>query len=190
MAPVGQQRPPAAAFDPYANPAAARNYAQAQNAAAPVAATPPSGTQPQPQPQPGPVPPPPAPSGPEDASQQVVDSAVEQQMAGLLMSAINCMQRGIDGHQFADSVIVMHGELEFEALVTHLQTIGIPVVIALAKGMLQAGAYVAKYEPQFTRFLSEFLAGPDVPEDEIEEDGRTVDGAEAGTAHQKQEAAA
>lgn len=189
MAPVAA-RPPAAAFDPYSNPGAARAYAQVQNAAAPAAAAPPSGTPPQPQPQPGPVPPPPAPNGPEDASQQGADSAMEQQMGGLLMSAINCLQRGIDGAMFADSIITLHGELEYEALVTNLQTIGIPMVIALAKGMPQAGPYISKYEPQFTRFLSQFLAGPEAPEDGTEEDDGIVDGAEAGTARLKQEAVA
>jgi hypothetical protein len=107
---------------------------------------------------------------------------VEQQMAGLLMSGISCMQRGIDGHDFANSVIVMHGELEFEALVNHLQTIGVPMVIALAKSMPQAGPYITKYQPQFTRFLTEFVAGPDAPEDMSDEDDRTAEDADHGAA--------
>jgi hypothetical protein len=47
-----------------------------------------------------------------------------------MMSAIRCMQRGYDGHYFADSIILMNNEMEYDNIVSQIEAISIPVVVA------------------------------------------------------------
>jgi hypothetical protein len=178
--------PPAAprpgGFDPYKDMAAAREYARSQNAAATSASQPGN-------PQQGSVPnPSAAPGAGFSASANAPDSA-PQQAAGmdpvlaLLTSAISCLQRGVSGYRFADSVIVMHNELEYEAIVNQIEVMTIPAIVAMAKGVPQIGDYVTRYEPQFIRFVEEFIAGPDAEdgEDDSEQESRSINGLDRGS---------
>jgi hypothetical protein len=102
---------------------------------------------------------------------------MEQQIVGLINNALNCMSRGIDGHQFADAVITMNTDLEYDRLVSQIQSVTVPVLIQLCKGIPQIGPHVTAYEEQFARFLSEFVEGPyeygdsGEPEDESAKSG-------------------
>jgi hypothetical protein len=162
--------PPAAprptSFDPYRDAAAAREYARSQNAAA-AAATPgnQSGNQQQ-----GSAP---NSSAAPSASQQA--SGMEPVLA-LMMSAISCMQRGVDGHHFADSVIVMQNEMEYEGIVNQIEVMTIPAIVALAKAAPQIGDYVTKFESQFIRFIQEFVEGPDAEDDSEPESRSSIKG--------------
>jgi hypothetical protein len=104
-------------------------------------------------------------------------AAEMQQVIALLMTAIGSMQRGCDGYQFAESVIVLNGDMEYENIVAQIKEMTVPVVVSLAKGAPQIGEIVGRYEKQFTAFLSEFIEGPDT-----EEDADQVDGLDRGAA--------
>jgi hypothetical protein len=85
------------------------------------------------------------------------------------------MNRAIDGHTFADSLIVMNGDLEYQQIAGQIRVLTVPVVIAAAKAIPAFAQAVTVYESQFQTFISEFLEGPDGgdAEDEVPE---TVNG--------------
>jgi hypothetical protein len=152
------------AFNPY-DQAAMRDYVRAQTASAAPAA--PSRSAPTPA-TPG--------SQPQVVSAQFSMpnteagvssvSGIEDQVVGLITSALNCMNRGIGGHEFADSLIVVNGELGYEAIVSQIQRFTIPGVLTLAKNIPQINDTVIAYENQFARFIAEFVEGPPAEEDD------------------------
>jgi hypothetical protein len=174
--------PPAASrpggFDPYKDMAAAREYARSQNAAATAAASQPANQQP------GSVPNPSAAPGAGFSTLANAQDSAPPQAPGmdpvlaLLTSAISCLQRGVDGYRFADSVIVMQNELEYQSIVSQIELMTIPAIVAMAKGVPQIGDYVTRYEPQFIRFVEEFVAGPEAEdaEDDSEQESRSING--------------
>jgi hypothetical protein len=155
------------AFDPYARPDLARQFVRngassapqsafAARAAAAGAATP-------------------SPLG--DASQsappaQPADDEITSQVLILVNQSLSCLNRGVDGHQCAQALIDLNGDLIYRRLVQQINGAGIPVVVELAKGIPEVGMQVAAYEPALKQFIAQFLEGPDdydEPESESEE---------------------
>jgi hypothetical protein len=158
--------PPAAArpvaFDPYRDWAAAKEYARSQSAAAQQPPQP-GAPGPQPPPQPG------APASTTTAAQETpgpegVDELV-QQAVGLITTALNCLARGVDGHGCADGILLVNGDLEYRKIVSRIEAVGIPGVIALAKQVPQVSAQVQAYEAELTQFITEFIEGPEEQEE-------------------------
>jgi hypothetical protein len=147
------------AFNPYdAN--AMKEYLQAQKMAAtrpqpaapgpsPVASTPGTGAAPRA-----------AEAQPESQPQDMM-----QQVLVVVAQALNCLNRDVDGHEAAASIISLNGTLAYETLVQQIQTAGIPVVIELAKNT-ELAPQVAAYEGPLGKFIEEFIEGPDWNDDQ------------------------
>jgi hypothetical protein len=89
----------------------------------------------------------------------------------LIARALDCMIRGFDGHQFAEAVITMNNDLEYQRIASQIRSFTVPAVIALSKSIPQLGAHITAYEEQFTGFMGEFLEGPTWEQEEREESG-------------------
>lgn len=152
VAPMPAAAQPAAvqgAFDPYANPGAARQYASTLAAQQPAQQTPP---------QPPPQPPPPG--GPAAPEAQLF--GLFQQYGNLVVNALN---NGTPGYDFADWITGLLGTA------THAMIAG-QGEAALAATMLQIPEIAIFGEVRVRTFVNEFvhyeefLANPDGPEEE------------------------
>jgi hypothetical protein len=148
--------PTVATFNPY-DAAAMQEYLRQQKAAA----------RPQSAPAAGPSPVAPAASygaaaapGAAEA-QPAADDAILAQVAMLVSQAINCMNRGIDGHVCADAFIDLSGELAYDSLVAQIKATTVPVVVELAKSIPELKNQVTSFEEQLKVFITEFVAGPE-----------------------------
>jgi hypothetical protein len=155
-APGAAPTAPASGFDPYRDATRMREYARQQNAEPAAASTAPSGAM-QPSLPATPTPPPQA--------APVEDPGVAQ-ILNLLNSALGAMHRGIDGHTFADSLIVLNGDLVYANLVGQIKTVGVPVAIQFAKQLPELGAQVSAFEAPLAQFIEEFMEGPAWDDDE------------------------
>jgi hypothetical protein len=77
----------------------------------------------------------------------------------LVSQALNCLNRGVDGHECAQAVIDLNGDLTYGALVQQIQGAGIPVVLELAKGIPELSSQVITYEQSLKEFIEQFLRG-------------------------------
>jgi hypothetical protein len=159
MAGMPAAAPTVATFNPY-DAAAMREYLKQQQAAA----------RPQPAPAPGPFPVASAPSrgtaaapGPAEA-QPAADDAILAQVVMLVSQAINCMNRGVDGHQCAGAFIDLSGELAYDSLVAQIKATTVPGVVELAKSIAELKNQVNSFEAQLQLFITEFVAGPEYTE--------------------------
>jgi hypothetical protein len=146
------------AFNPYdAN--AMQEFLRAQKAAA---------TRPQPAPAPSPVASPPGtgtPPATAEAQPEPGPQDIMQQVFVIVAQALNCLNRDVDGHEAAASIIALNGGLTYETIAQQIQTAGIPVVLELATNTNLA-PQVAAYEGQLRKFLEEFVEGPAWNDDE------------------------
>jgi hypothetical protein len=82
------------------------------------------------------------------------------QLVSLINQALNCMNRGIDGHQCAQAIIDLNGQLAHEALAQQIKAAGVPIIVELAKGIPELTAQVSAYEAPLRAFIEDFLEGP------------------------------
>jgi hypothetical protein len=99
----------------------------------------------------------PVPSG--QAAPPANDTTLSQ-MVMLINQALNCMNRGIGGHQCAEAILDLNGQLGYDALAQQIKDTGVPVVIELVKGIPELSAQVTTYEAPLREFIQEFLEGP------------------------------
>ena len=86
-------------------------------------------------------------------------------MLALVAQALNCLNRDVDGHEAAASIISLNGQLAYEAISQQIQSAGVPVVIELAKNT-ELGPQVAAYEGRLRKFIEEFVEGPEWTDDQ------------------------
>jgi hypothetical protein len=98
-----------------------------------------------------------------------VNDSILSQLVVLINQALNCMNRGIDGHQCAQAIIDLNGDLSYDTLVQQIKQAGVPVVIELAKGIPELTAQIVAYEPQLRAFVEEFVQGPQYDDEATEE---------------------
>jgi hypothetical protein len=148
-------------FDPYRDQAAMRNFARSQSTpgptAAPVTTTVPT------QRATGETPARDAQTAPP------ANDPMLSQLVVLINQALNCMNRGIDGHQCAQAIIDLNGDLSYDTLIQQINQAGVPVVIELAKGIPELTAQIVAYEPQLRQFVEEFVQGPQYDDEAREE---------------------
>lgn len=142
--PASAPRPGTGAFDPYANPEAARDFMRMQNAVPPVtSAEQPSGA-----------------SGFNGATVPPADQGRLADVAVLINQALGCLNRGVDGHRYAGALIDMNGDLTFDTIVEQIKAAGVPAVIQMAKSIPPVSQQATAYEAPLQRFIEQFVEGP------------------------------
>jgi hypothetical protein len=129
--------PAPGAFDPYANPEAARAFARAQN------------TQQQPGSQLGSQnPEPPATAGQPglasdaNAASNPMEAGSDMGMvnpAVLISKGLDCLNRGYSGSDFADAVVISDGDLAYRQIVSQIRAVGVSGVLQLATSRRKMG---------------------------------------------------
>jgi hypothetical protein len=160
MGAASTRRPGPLAFNPY-DQAAMRDFVRAQSAnasgAAPTSAAAPTT----------------APPVSAEASAPVAgNDSILGEVTILINQALNCMNRGVDGHQAAQAFIDWNGDLAYDALARQLREAGMPVVIGLAKGIPELAAQTTMYEAPLRTFLEEFLQGPQYDDEDAEQESQ------------------
>jgi hypothetical protein len=160
---------PVSVFDPYKDAAAMRNFARSQGTAGSTAA---------------------APSAPSadvastalgeasaaaNATAQSVNEGMVAEVVSLINTALSCLNRGVDGHQCAESIIALNGDLTYDTICKQITSTGVPVVMELARGIPQISAQVASYQEPLQQFIEQFVEGPWDDETEESEGGRPDD---------------
>jgi hypothetical protein len=150
-------------FDPYRDMAAMRNFARSQQSTpGPTSAPTRAGATT-----------PPAPGEASAPNVQTAPSAndpILSQLVMLINQALNCMNRGIDGHQCAQAIMDLNGDLAYDALVQQIKDTGVPVVIELVKGIPELTTQATAYEAPLRAFIEEFLQGPPYDDEATEEE--------------------